>query len=220
MPRISAERYAILGRRRLSKNFLLRDFLFSTEAAAAGHSNFPDDEEQVVKSGQQLCVQVLEPILERFGHFTITFGYQARETLEHSWSNVERDKNPTSSSPHQWDRGTFGKEIYARVDILPTCVEAGDVTKQEFGFWCMDNFDIDLLMQFPGSNVFCITISPHPRRAWWEWVANGEGDKGSNKIVHRGREYWMDQYPKLSPEHRPRSHPSAVKSWNLKVKPE
>lgn len=201
------KKYETLSRKRVSKNFILRDFLFSVEAATRGHSNFPSDNEaQVVNSAKKLCEQVLEPILEHFGRFAITFGYQARETMDHGSSAAHPELKDISSSPHQWDRGTFGKDIYARVDILPYCVEDKEVTKEEFGRWVMYNLDIDLLMMWKASNVFCITISPKPRRLWQEWVPTGEGDKGGNKIVWMGREFWNEQYPRLPIKKRPKFH--------------
>jgi hypothetical protein len=192
---------------RLSKNFILRDFMFSTEAAVAGHSNFPSDNvDQAKESGVQLCERVLEPILAQFGRFAITFGYQSRETME----LLEQDfkDNPTKSSPHHWDRGTFGTGIYARVDIWPFCVEDGDVSKVDFARWCMMNLDIDLFMMWRRANIFCITISPKPRRVWLEWVPTGQGTNGGNKIEHMGRDFWVNQFPQLPPEKRPLFHPS------------
>src|SRR5450759_3172396 len=114
-------KYADLEKTRLSKNFILRDFLFSTESACMGLSNFPEDPAMVIRAGKALCEKILEPVLERFGRCAITFGYQCREAIEHSMS--AQKQNPRSSSPHQYDRGTFGKQVYARVDILPFCVE-------------------------------------------------------------------------------------------------
>lgn len=207
------ERYEELCKTRLSKNFILRDFMFSTWAAVAGHSNFPsDDVDQVIESGKQLCSRVLEPILTQFGRFAITYGYQCRETMD---SDSDPADNPKSSSPHHWDRGTYGTQVYARVDIWPYCVEDGKVTKEEFARWCMMNLDIDLFMMWEKANIFCITISPNPRRVWLEWVRMGKGTNGSNKIEHMGRDFWENQYPLLSPEQRPRFHPSATngKMW-------
>jgi hypothetical protein len=202
------KKYEALCRERVSKNFILRDFLFSVEAAARGRSNYPsDNEEQVIKSAKLLCSQVLEPILEHFGRFAITFGYQARETMDQGLNAADREPKRTSSNPHQWDRGTFGEDIYARVDILPYCVEDKQVTKEKFGRWVMYNLDIDLLMMWKASNVFCITISPKPRRVWQEWVPTGQGDKGGNKIVWMGRDFWNEQYPKLPIAKRPKYHP-------------
>lgn len=209
------ERYEELCKTRLSKNFILRDFMFSTEAAVAGHSNFPSDNvDQVIESGKSLCNTVLEPILAQFGRFHVTFGYQCRATMELRSKDL-RD-NPTKSSPHHWDRQTMGKSVYARVDIWPMCVEDGEVSKADFGRWMMMNLDIDLLQMWGHSNIFCVTISPKPRRVWLEWVPMGQGENGSNKIEHMGREYWQNKYPKLPPEQRPRFHPSATNgqmSW-------
>ena len=166
--RIAAQ-YQAFARTRLSRNFILRDLLFSTEAAALGLSNFPENPAMVVRAGRALCEKILEPVLGKFGRFAITFGYQSREAMEFGWSPAKKHQQARSSSPHQHDRGTFGKQVYARVDILPFCVEDREVGKQKFGHWLMHNLDVDLLMQWTRSNVFCITVSSKPRRVWLEW---------------------------------------------------
>ncbi|KVR21639.1 hypothetical protein WK13_34440 [Burkholderia ubonensis] len=183
------------SRVRLSKNFILRDFLFSSRADALGISNFPsDDFDLAVAGGRAICERVLEPVLERFGRFSITYGYQSRTLIEAGYPPA---KKPTSSDPHQWDRGTFGKQPYARVDILPFCVEDGDVNRDEFGEWIMMNCDVDLLMQWHHSNIFCITVSPKPRRVWLEWVKQGKGEGGGNKITKMGEHFWNVAYPAM-----------------------
>jgi hypothetical protein len=68
---------------------------------------------------------------------------------------------------------------------------------------------VDLLMQYQRSNVYCITISPKPRRIWLEWVPWGHGENGSNKIEYMGREYWQNKFPAMPNEHKPRFFPSA-----------
>ena len=116
--------YETLARTRLSSNFILRDLLFSTEAAALGFNNFPEHPNLVIAAGRALCDTVLEPVLAHFGRFAVTFGYQSREASE-AGSLKSSSSNPRSSNPHQWDRQTFGTDVYARVDILPYCVEDG-----------------------------------------------------------------------------------------------
>lgn len=199
-----------LARVRLSPHFILRDFLFCANASMQGICNYPsDDPELVIRSGKLLCKQVLEPILAHWGPFAITYGYENRWSMEGGWSDAEKAKKTTSSNPHQWDRGTFGKEVYARVDIQPWCVEDGKVTKQEFGHWLMHNLDLCLLMQWRKSNVFCITISPKPRRVWLEWVPQGKGEKGSNRITFMGEAYWAN-WSSLPDSERPKFGPSAT----------
>ena len=202
-----AEKFANVNLTRLSKNFILRDFLYSTEAALLGLRNTPEDLEMVIRAAKALCEQVLEPVTEHFGRPAITFGYQCREAIEAGMSEAQK-KNPRSSSPHQFDRGTFGNKVYARVDLLPFCVEDGLVSKHDFGHWLMMNCDVDLLQMWAHSNVCCITISPKPRRVWHTWTAKGQGDDGSNRIEHMGVKFWQEVYPTLPEHQRPRFAPS------------
>lgn len=199
-------------RTRLSKHFILRDFLYSSEAEILGIPNRPSDSPfMVAKAGKALCEKVLEPLLEAFGPFAITYGYQTRKVIE-AWRPNEK---PTSSQPHQWDRGTYGDEIYARVDIMIYGVQDGIFTREEVAKWMMYHLDIDLLMMWRKSNVFCITIGPKNRRVWLEWTPQGQGTGGGNKIEHMGEQYWNSVWPGLDHDHRPKFGPSGTggKMW-------
>jgi len=170
----------------------------------------------VVAAGRTLCERVLEPILSRFGRFAITYGYQSRESLEVDLRREKRSFERNSSSPHQWDRGTFGEQVYARVDILPFCVEDGEVSKKDFAEWIMMNLDVDLLMQWSTSNVCCITIGPEPRRVWLEWGRPSKGEK--HQTVFMGAHYWREVFPQLPEVDRPRHAPSCTNgsiSWRV-----
>lgn len=200
---------------RLSPNHILRDFMFSTQSEILGLPNRPsDDVQQVIQSGKSLCEKIMEPLRDQFGPLSITFGYQSRELIEAGAPKM----SPKSSSPHQWDRGTFGDEIYARVDVLIYKLETGQVTKAQVGRWMMYNLDVDLLMMWQKSNVLCITISPKPRRVWLEWVPNGQGENGSNKNEYMGAKFWNEfDASALSPADTPKFYPSATNgsmSWN------
>jgi hypothetical protein len=206
-----------LARTRLSNSYLLRDFLFSSEAAAARSDNLPEDPGAVIRAGHALCQRVLEPIREQFGPIAITFGYQCRKVIERGMSPTERRLRRASSAPHQWDRGTFGQEVYARIDLLPFCVEDLAVNKSDFGHWVMHNLDIDLLMQWTRSNVFCITIGPRPRRVWLEWGRPSHGEPRMNVLM--GASYWQRTYPSLAPSDRPKFGPSHTQGriqWSSK----
>lgn len=173
-----------------------------------GLSNFPEDPQLVVRAGTALCDTILEPVLAEFGRFAITFGYACREVVEADMSESARRANPRSSSPHQWDRGTWGKQVYARVDILPFCVEDGKVSKYDFGHWMLYNLDVDLLQQWTRSNVQCVTISPKPRRVWIEY---GDLKKGEpQRTTHMGADFWRRVYPTLPKRERPKFGPSCT----------
>lgn len=206
--RQSAE-YDAYTRTRLTKNFILRDFLYSSDSDFRGIRNTPQDRQVVLRSARKLATEILEPIVEKFGKLHITFGYQSKEGIEADWSPSKKKLNPKSSSPHQFDRGTFGTKIYCRIDILPLCVEDGEVNRYEFGKWLMHNLDIDLLMQWKRSNVFCITYSEvNCRRVWLEW---GNTENGQPKReTFMGADYWQKIWPNLSEHERPKFGPSAT----------
>ena len=199
--------YESLARIRLSQNFILRDFLFSTESASLVLSNYPEHPDLVVAAGRALCEKVLEPVLERFGRFAITFGYQCRHAIERH-KPISKGHCSRSSNPHQWDRQTFVSDVYARVDILPFCVEDREVSKHEFGHWLMHQLDIDLLMQWRRSNTYCVTISPKPRRVWLEWGRPRLGEPRQTYFM--GTNYWQVVYPTLSESERPKFAPSCT----------
>jgi len=186
------------SRTRLSKNFIMRDFLFSGVGSMAGIPAMPDDPDHVIASGRALCEKVLEPLKAAGLRFSITYGYINRETMD--LESPHSASKPRSSRPHHWDRKTFGDGIYCRVDILPYNVEDKELDRYELGRWIMYNLDVDMLMQWWKSNVYCITISPKPRRVWLEWCPKGEGDGNSNKRTYMGEYYWNKVYPN---EHQP-----------------
>jgi hypothetical protein len=196
---------------RLSKHFILRDFMYSSEASWRGLPNLPSDPEMVIRAGTALCETVLEPLTEQFGRPAITYGYASKEAIEVGMSQLERESDPPSSSPHCWDRKSWGDQYYARIDILPLCVEDGLVSKRDYGRWIMNHLDIDLLMCWEKSNVFCVTINEAaPRRVWLEWTATGQGDNGSNRKMLMGTDYWQRIFPTLPESERPQFHPSAT----------
>lgn len=206
--RVSADKIDALSRVRLSRNFILRDFLFCSSSASNGLSNFPEDPAQVVRSGRVLCDKLLEPILSKFGRFAITYGYQSRESMDLDLSRRSTPVSAHSSSPHHWDRATFGHDVYARVDVLPFCVEDGEVSKKSFGHWVMHNLDVDLCMSWTRSSVFCLTVSPLPRRCWIQWGRPHHGEPKQEVLM--GADYWQRIYPQLAEHERPKFAPSAT----------
>lgn len=59
---------------RLSKHFTLREFVRSATAVRCGIENIPGEEE--IERLRQLCINVLEPLRERFGVIRITSGFR------------------------------------------------------------------------------------------------------------------------------------------------
>lgn len=206
------EMYALmeeLSLTRLSPNFIMREFLHSNYNSVAGICNYPEKPEVVIRAGKALCENILEPIIAKFGKIFITFGYQGRVGLNMADSTTK--DNPKSSSPHMWDRSTYPKHIYCRVDILPACVQDGAVTKKEFRDWLFHNLPLDLIMSWGKSNVFCLTYCTYKnRRVAIEWVAAGTGENGTNKRTYYGENYWINIWPNLPEDKRPKYGPSCT----------
>lgn len=71
-----------LGRTRLSRNFYLRDFLYSEIADFYAIPNIPHDPERAIQTGRHLCTELLEPLRATFGRIGIRSGYRAIEVTE------------------------------------------------------------------------------------------------------------------------------------------
>lgn len=66
-----------LGRIQLSKSFFMRDFLYSEIANWYGVPNFPDHPDIAIRTGKELCQQLLEPLQEKFGRIAIRSAYRS-----------------------------------------------------------------------------------------------------------------------------------------------
>ena len=58
------------GRVRLSKNFFMRDFLYSEIANFYGVQNIPSNRELAIEAGKHLCEELLEPLNATFGRIS------------------------------------------------------------------------------------------------------------------------------------------------------
>lgn len=65
-----------LGRVRLSKNFFMRDFLYSEIANFHGIPNVPHNPDLAIKAGKRFCEELLEPLQATFGRIAMCFGVQ------------------------------------------------------------------------------------------------------------------------------------------------
>ena len=72
----------------------------------------------------------------------------------------------------------------------------------------MHNLDIDLCMTWTRSNVFCLTISPRPRRCWVQWGRPSLGEAKQETFF--GVDYWQRVYPGLPVDQRPKFAPSCT----------
>ena len=67
-----------MGRIQLSKNFFMREFLYSEISQIEPIPNIPDDVDLALASGSNLCEKVLEPIQNALGKITIRSAYRSQ----------------------------------------------------------------------------------------------------------------------------------------------
>lgn len=183
-------------RYRLSKNWIMQDFMKGVTYSAADLSGYPKaNHDHILKSGIALA-NVLEAIEEQFGRCTITYGYKTPEQADY----IQKGRD---SDPHCWDKGTrFKGQIFARMDVMIYSVEDGEFTKEQVASWLIKNTMVDLIMTWEKSNVFCITIAPMARRVYKEWKIKG----GSVTLI--GEDYWQNVYGTASDWLKPMGRPS------------
>ena len=108
-----------IGRIRLSKNFFLRDFLYSEISQIEQLPNIPDDVDLAVQAGRGLCENVLEPIQDALGRVSIRSGYRSRIVNEvGNEKSYNCASNENNRAHHIWDFPDVAGHIGATACIV------------------------------------------------------------------------------------------------------
>ncbi|GAA4019269.1 hypothetical protein GCM10022280_18840 [Sphingomonas swuensis] len=170
------------GRTRLSKNFFMRDFLFSEIGALHGFTNVPADPDLAIEAGKKLCFELLEPLQETFGRVAIRSSYRSPE-LNGFGAKMQRSgakgytcaSNDRNAAGHIWDaRDADGCMGATACIVLP---EVYDVLSHEEGgwqrlaWWIHDNLPYSTLTFYPRYWAFNIQWHERPKRQITSYVA-------------------------------------------------
>jgi hypothetical protein len=161
------------GRTRLSPNFFMRDFLHSEIAAIKGFENLPDDPAAAIRSGRELCIQLLEPLQATFGRLSIRSGYRSPQVNEfgcrHKLSCASNEKN---AARHIWDRRDKNGIGALTSIVIPWLVDRADsVTSwQSMAWWIHDNLPYSELQFFPKLLAFNIGWHENPKRTIYSFI--------------------------------------------------
>jgi len=164
-----------LGRVRLSKNFFMRDFLYSEIANLHGLSNVPSDPDLAIEAGRHLCEELLEPLNATFRHISIRSAYRSCEVNqfgnEHGYNCASNEKNYAS---HIWDRrdaaGFMGATACIVVPWFTERYEAG-VDWRSLAWWIHDHLPYSRLQFFPTLCAFNIRWHGKPERIISSFIA-------------------------------------------------
>lgn len=161
------------GRTRLSPSFFMRDFLHSEIAAISGFQNLPDDPAAAVRSGRELCIQLLEPLQATFGRLAIRSGYRSQQVNEfgnrHRLSCASNEKN---AARHIWDlrnKNGMGALTSVVVPWLADRIDTG-ITWQSMAWWIHDNLPYSELQFFPKLFAFNIGWHEVPKRTIYSFI--------------------------------------------------
>lgn len=176
MPKITS--YAALetfGRKRLSRSFFMREFLYSEIAAFHGIPNIPDAPELAIAAGRRLCEELLEPLQSTFGRIAIRSAYRSEAVNGFGQANgLNCASNASNYAAHIWDRrdaeGRMGAMACIVVPWFADRYEAGGDWR-ELAWWIHDHLPYSTLCFYPGRAAFNIGWREEPERSIYSHVA-------------------------------------------------
>lgn len=154
-----------LGRVRLSKNFFMRDFLYSEIACFHGLQNIPENPDAAIEVGRQLCVELLEPLQATFGRIAVRSGYRSPAVNDFGNRNkLNCASNEANYAAHIWDYADAHRRRGATACIVvPWLVDhiANGGCWTDMAWWIHDHLPYSTLCFF--SKLAAFNISWHER---------------------------------------------------------
>jgi hypothetical protein len=148
------------GRVRLSRNFFMRDFLYSEIANFYGVQNIPEDPDLAIEVGKELCSQLLEPLQGTFGRVTIRSAYRSRAVNQlGNERKLNCASNESNFAAHIWDmRDAQGHKGAMACVVVPWFTERYEegADWRSLAFWIHDHLPYSRLDFFPKLCAFNI----------------------------------------------------------------
>jgi hypothetical protein len=158
-----------LGRERLSRNFYMREFLYSEIANWHQLRNVPDHPNHALRVGRELCTELLEPLQMRFGRVHIRSGYRSPEVNAFGNRNqLNCASNEKNYAGHIWDYPDTGGHYGATACIVVPAladyiVQGGSWTAM--AWWIHDHLPYSSLCFFAKLGAFNIGWHEVPERS-------------------------------------------------------
>jgi hypothetical protein len=160
------------GRTRLSRNFFMRDFLFSEIAAIEGMRNLPAHPDLAIQAGRHLCNELLEPLQATFGRIAIRCAYRSPEVNGFGNAhNLSCASNERDRARHIWDQRDSQGHMGAMTTIVIPWVLDQQTSWQAIAWWIHDRLPYSELQFFPKLCAFNIAWHEVPKRTISSFVA-------------------------------------------------
>ena len=157
-----------LGRVRLSRNFFMRDFLYSEIANWYAMPNIPDDPDTAIAAGTRLCEELLEPLNARFGRIAIRSAFRSMAVNGYGNDNgLNCGSNESNKADHIWDhRDADGNLGATACIVVPWFADAFEQGRpwQALAWWIHDHLPYSSLYFFPKRAAFNIQWREDPVR--------------------------------------------------------
>jgi len=137
------------GRTRLSKNFFMREMLYSEVSNIHGIPNIPDDPELALAAGRRLCEEFLEPLHERFGRVVVRSAYRSARLNGYCHERMLAGDaacwctdNDMNAARHIWDRRDADGMLGATATVvIPAYLDHYDRTGdfRPLAWWIRDH---------------------------------------------------------------------------------
>lgn len=156
-----------LGRVRLSRNFFMRDFLYSEIANFYGMQNMPEDPDLAIEVGKELCQTLLEPLQATFGRIAIRSAY--RSPAVNQLGNEKGHNcgsNESNFAGHIWDkRDAQGHKGATACIVIPWFADRYEsgADWRSLAYWIHDHLPYSHLQFF--SKLCAFNISWHEKPA-------------------------------------------------------
>ncbi len=152
----------------MSRNFFMRDFLYSEIASFYRIQNVPEDPDLAIEVGKALCESLLEPLQATFGRIAIRSAY--RSPLVNALGN-EKDhgcgSNESNFAAHIWDKldaqGHKGAMACIVIPWFTDCYQQG-ADWRALAYWIHDHLPYSTLQFFPTLCAFNIGWHEQPAR--------------------------------------------------------
>lgn len=188
------------GRIRLSKNFFMRDFMYSEISNFYGESNIPDDPKKAEEAGRHLCEELLEPLNATFGRIAVRSAYRSPKI--NKLGNEKKHNcasNEKNFAHHIWDyhneSGLGATACIAIPWFMDKYKDGADW--RSLAYWIHDHLPYSELEFFDGQGMCSFNLSWHekPKKVITSWLEPRTLLKGENRTGIFTE--WYEDFPAL-----------------------
>lgn len=189
------------GRIRLSKNFFMRDFLYSEIANFYGIQNLPNDPGLAIRVGTHLCEELLEPLNATFGRIAIRSAYRSSAVNQIGKQNGHNcASNEANFARHIWDMPDANGDVGAMACVVvPWFMDryAAGTDWRAMAYWIHDHLPYSELEFFHGEGMCSFNLGWHekPKKNITSWMSPRVLLKNAHDI--RGFSEWYEGFPQL-----------------------